>query len=90
MKCAILFDMSISSFWECIASTVKPEYLVIPIFVYLLNILSYICLKTGNRRARANRITFICGIFPVIVFVIGCMGVYFADLDFIIDALRKE
>lgn len=79
---AILQTMALGSFditlaIECILDYFKPGYILIPLYVFLLNVISYFVLKKGNRIMKANIITLLCGILPVCMFVWGYSIVYY-------------
>lgn len=57
-----------------------PEFVAIPFGIYLFDYLMYLCLRQGNRVKRANIITVICGILPVILFVVAYITFYFIRL----------
>lgn len=62
---------------EYILNYFKPGYILIPLYVFLLNVISYFVFRKGNRILRANIITLLCGILPVCMFALGYLIVYF-------------
>ncbi len=68
---------------------IRPEYMLIPLYVYLLNIFTYCLLKDGNKLKRANIITLLCGILPVVIFDISYLVFYYLGLNIDIPFLQQ-
>ena len=65
-----------------ILSFINPFYAIIPIGVFALHAITYSCLKYRNTLKRANIITLLCGILPVVVFVLAYIVFYLLGVSF--------
>ena len=59
----------------------NPFLLVIPIYVFLVELIGYFGFKRGNRLKRANIATILCGIIPVVIFTLSCIFFYYIRID---------
>ena len=59
----------------------KPYLLALPVYVFLLELVSYFGFKQGNRLKRANIITILCGILPIVIFTLSCIFFYYIRID---------
>ncbi len=59
----------------------KPYLLALPVYVFLLELVIYFCFKQGNRLKRANIITILCGILPIVIFTLSCVFFYYIRID---------
>ncbi|MGN0813403.1 MAG: hypothetical protein ACI4MQ_07845 [Candidatus Coproplasma sp.] len=59
----------------------KPYMLALPVYVFLLELVSYFAFSHGNRVKRANIITVLCGILPILIFVVFYIVFYFIRID---------
>ncbi len=57
-----------------------PEFFSIPLLIYFFDYAMYLCLKKGNRIKRANIITIIFGVLPVVLFICSYILFYFVRL----------
>ena len=57
-----------------------PALVLVPLAVYLLDLLAYVCLRKGRRVRRANLITLLCGIAPTVCFAAAYIVCYFVAL----------
>ena len=57
-----------------------PALVPVPLAVYLLDLLAYVCLRKGRRVRRANLITLLCGIAPTVCFAAAYIVCYFVAL----------
>lgn len=79
---AIVIPISLGTFdWQHIASKILdyflPAFVAIPLAVFVLDIAAFLCLKEGNRVLRANLITLLCGVLPVLLFSAGHIVCYY-------------
>ncbi len=74
---------------ERIVSYVAPGFVFIPLYVFALNVASYLLLKEGNRAKRANIITLLCGVLPVLMFALGYLIFYFWGIHINIPFLQN-
>ena len=56
-------------FWEMLAGFIPSYYAFVPVYVFLLHSITYLCLNHRNRLARANVATLLAGILPILIFV---------------------
>lgn len=59
----------------------KTYLFALPIYVFLLEVVSYFVLKRGNKLKRASIITILCGIIPIVCFTLSCILFYFIRID---------
>ena len=70
---------SIEEYIDCVVDFIRPEFMFIPLGVYLMDVISYFVIKIVNavkktninETKNANLITLICGILPLLVFVLS-------------------
>jgi len=75
---------SFDGYIECVVDFIRPEFAFIPLGVYLLDVISYFVIKLVNavkktninETKNANLITLICGILPLLVFVLSFVLFY--------------
>lgn len=71
-----------------IVGSMNPIYAIMPLYVFLLHISSYGCLKVRDTLKRANIITILCGILPVLVFVIAQIVFYYIGIKIDLTFLK--
>ncbi len=71
-----------------IVGSLNPIYAITPLYVFLLHICSYGCLKSRDTLKRANIITILCGILPVLVFVIAQIVFYYIGIKIDLTFLK--
>lgn len=59
----------------------KPYLFALPVYVFLLELIGYFGFKHGKRLKRANIITILCGILPIVMFTISCILFYYIRID---------
>lgn len=59
----------------------KPYLLALPVYVFLLELVSYFAFNRGNRLKRANIITILCGILPIVIFTLSYIFFYYVRID---------
>ena len=52
-------------------------FVIFPLIAFCADIAIYFGLKSGNRLARANKITFLCCVLPMLCLSIGWLIAYF-------------
>ena len=55
----------------------EPVFVIFPLIAFCADIAIYFGLKSGNRLARANKITFLCCVLPMLCLSIGWLIAYF-------------
>lgn len=84
VMCASLNTFSFAVFVEKLKYYMHPLFTLVPLYVFLLDIAVYAALKndkTVKRVHRANKVTFLCGILPVIAFALGYILLWFLPLQ---------
>ena len=99
VQAAALGQFDITHIIQRTFAFLKPEFVFIPLYVYMLNIVSYALSEILSRGKKANIksnstkraviITLLCGILPVFIFVLSYLGFYFLDLNIEIPFLTQ-
>ena len=84
IQTATLGIQTFEGYIECVVDFIKPQYVFIPLAVYLMDIVSYVFIKAYNAKNRtninevknANVITLFCGILPLIAFALSFVVFY--------------
>lgn len=78
---AVLGTFSFAAVSERFLSYFNLYVVALPVYVFLLELVAYMALKKGNRVKRANTITFLCGMLPILIFVLSCLLFYFVRIE---------
>lgn len=81
---AALGTLSMQTFLVCLDRFMHPALFLVPIGVFVIEIVAYILCKEGRRIERANRITLFVGILPEIVLIVAYLLYYFLNVPFIV------
>lgn len=65
---------------ERIGYNLVPACAFIPLGVFAINVISFFLLREGNKIKRANIITLLCAILPLVMFSVGYLMFYFYGL----------
>lgn len=70
-------DFSAAAIAKVFTGFFLPVFVIFPLIAFVADIAIYLGLKSGNRLARANKITFLCCALPMLLFSIGYTLAYF-------------
>ena len=70
-------DFSAAAIAKVFTGFFLPVFVIFPLIAFVADIVIYLGLKSGNRLARANKITFLCCALPMLLFSIGYTLAYF-------------
>ena len=70
-------DFSAAAIGKVFTGFFLPVFVIFPLIAFVADIVIYLGLKSGNRLARANKITFLCCALPMLLFSIGYALAYF-------------